>query len=261
MTKQFSDECAVVAFYGGSISPKSVEPLYHHVVEWFDSLDCHPDKLGVKGKGFSGKVGSFSRNNARLKKSGFSEVEEFSLYSLVPGGEVPLWDWSVTTEISKQDSYCVIGARSSLASLSHGTLLDMACKAIEVLKPSYGIGFRREMRLGPSLYATGLAQGLDTWGEQRQEVSRINRWGDVGLEQRVYEQGILRDVYPWNFLTDSQLSRQLNGRSLKEWITQESRRGTLSDLTNSVSFWEVDESQVSPIRSELQSAGVIFDAT
>ena len=85
-----SQEAAVVAVYGLQFSPGPAEAGYRHLVEWFDSLGCHPDRSTVSGNGFSGKVGTFDRLDKRLKQSGFGGIKGFNLYRLIPGGEIRL---------------------------------------------------------------------------------------------------------------------------------------------------------------------------
>ena len=259
MSISHSDLRAIVAFYGCQISHDRLERLYDGLLSWFDALHAHPGKLGIRGEGFTGKVGAFRTNDSRLRKAGFAKVEGLSLYCLKPGGEVPLWDWQVSAEVVAQGAICTIGASPSHAALP-GDALRMASEiAIKALTPKYGIGFRREMRLGPSLYATGLVQGLQPWGEERLEADRIAAW-KMGNRNKVYEHGILRDLYPWNFLTDLQHGREIEGKSLKHWIEAHPEFGTLSALADLMLLWEVQDSALSRVRTTLQNAGLLFDA-
>jgi hypothetical protein len=92
MHKSNATECSVVAFYGIQMGPEGLEELYAHLIQWFNALGGLPDKLGIRGDGFSGKVNSFNSMDARLKKSGFQSVRGLSIYTLEPGGSVPLWN-------------------------------------------------------------------------------------------------------------------------------------------------------------------------
>jgi hypothetical protein len=258
MTSGTPDTRTVVAFYGGQFTPERLEAFYLKLVPWFDALNAHPDKLGVDGEGFTGKVGAFRTSDARLRKSRFNGVKGFSLYSLKTGGEVPLWDWQVSAEIASQKSYCIIGASASNAPIPGDALLSASEFAIQAFAPTYGIGFSREMRLGPTFYATGLVQGLQPWGDEKPEGDRIGAW-KWGIKNRAYEQGILRDVYPWNFLTNLQLDQRVLRVSLKQWIEQDRENGFLSPVAEGMLLWEVREAQIPRVRLVLQEAGVIFD--
>ena len=65
--------------------------------------------------------------------------------------------------------------------------------------------------------------GLQPWRQEKPEGDRIDKWRTVGIEEHCYEKGLLRDVYPWNFFTDLQLSRQIGGLCLRQWIEQDPR--------------------------------------
>ncbi len=121
-----------------------------------------------------------------------------------------------------------------------------------------------------------MSQGIyPTDGDAFKESREIARWGRDGLEEKVYRQGILRDVYPWNFLTEGQLFRVLtiaepttdvgfNGlanfetETLEKWILKDPRHGTLIAIGKGVSLWEVRSSEIAAIRNHLRCAGVIL---
>jgi len=259
MFTEFSAEASVVALYGLQFSPGRLEASYKHLVEWFDSLGCHPDRSGVSGMGFGEKVGTFDRFDRRLKRNGFEEVRGFDLYRLIPGGDIPGYHWCVNADIDEEDSYCIVGARSSIAPIPGESMLSVTRTLIRDLTPIYGIGFRREMDLGPSLYAMGGCMGLQPWGADKPEGDRIDRWRALGIKQRCYDKGVLRDVYPWNFLTQLQLSREVEGVPLKQWIEQDHNRGALSTVECGVYLWEIQVAQVAHVRVALENAGMVFD--
>jgi hypothetical protein len=138
-------------------------------------------------------------------------------------------------------------------------MLSVARAVVRDFAPMYGIGFRREMDLGPMLYGLGQCVGLNSWGAERADAVRINRWHSVGMVQRVYEKGLLRDVYPWNFLTEPHLNRQVEGVSLRQWIEQNQIRGVLSLVAGDVWLWEVGDSQIPHVRTAMANAGMVFD--
>jgi hypothetical protein len=257
MPDETINEGSVVAFYGGELLSEQLEALYADLITWFDSLNAHPDRLGVHGGGFSEKASSFTVNNARLKRSGFSTAAGFDLYHLRAGGNIPLWDWLVAAHVSREKSTCIIGAFSSIAALPGEALLAISRAVITHIHPSYGIGFRRNMRLGPTLYAYGMVMG-PFFGKERAKAERIAAWGREGIEKRTYEQGILRDVYPWNFLTAPQLNRKVGGVPLEDWIRASAGRGTLLEFCPGVQLWEVPDCDAAPIRAALDEAGDIF---
>ncbi len=260
MVVPFSTEASVVAMYGLQFSTDRVDAAYRHLLEWFDSLECHPDRAGVSGDGFKDGVGSFDEFDRQLQRRGFSEVRGLNLYCLVPDGEIPGSDWCVSVDIDHGRSLCVVGARSSIAPIPGGAMASIARTLIRDFDPVYGIGFRREMEFGPTFYAMGGNVGWNLWGEERQKAERIQRWWTDGIEQRIYLKGVLRDVYPWNLLTHLQLGRQVEGVPLKQWIADDHSRGTLSSFEGSTWLWEVSNGMRPRVRVAMASEGALFDA-
>jgi hypothetical protein len=261
-SKTISEECSVVAFYGIEPSEKAAESFYCTMVEWFNELGCPPDKAGVTGPGHSDTIVSFTRVNAKLQKSGFADVSDIELISTTPGAQIVAHDYYLTATYNGRDEnwYAFIVARSSLVTLSPTSMLPVARTLIQGLKPSYGIGYEMEHRRGPEWDVVGFGYGGEILtGEAYEEARNRARWCDMGMVHQVYREGLLRDVYPWNFLTKPQLVKQVDGVPLEQWIEQDARRGTLSPLCAGVSLWEVADANIPEVRQTLRKAGAIFD--
>lgn len=259
--KTISEECSALAFYGIEPSPKAAESFYHTIVKWFNEQGCPPDKMGVTGPGHSDKVISFRRGNAKLLKAGFEGITDIELISTIPGARIPGHDYYLTATYDGRDKSLKadVVARSSIATLSPTSMLPMARTLAQHLNPAYGIGYRREHRLGPELYASGICMGLGLTGADDEEAMNISRWGYVGIVKQVYREGLLRDVYPWNFLTQPQLNRQVGQVPLQEWIGEDPRRGNLAPLCDGITLWEVARGNLLDVRLALREAGVIFN--
>lgn len=262
VSKKISQDCSAVVFYGISPEARAAEIFYRTAVEWFASLGHAPDKVSITGPGHSGKLGSFSRGNAKLHKTGFNGIVNFEVNSSTPNA-VTGHDYFLTATYDSADKgmFADVVARSSLANLSHTSMLPLARTLAQVLKPAYGIGFTREHRLGPELYAVGICYGGDDvpTGEAYEEARNISRWCDMGMVKQVYREGLLRDVYPWNFLTQPQLTKPVGGVPLERWIQQSMERGKIGPLCDGVVLWEVAEAHLPAVRLALYKAGVIFD--
>ena len=132
----------------------------------------------------------------------------------------------------------------------------------EVLNPAYGIGYVMPHANGPELYAIGLNYGGHTrTGKAYEEACNVGRWGTIGMRKQVFREGLLRDVYSWNFLTEPQLVRLVGKTSLRKWIGQDVCRGKISRLTDEVSLWEVEAQHIPELRERLKVSGVIFEAS
>jgi hypothetical protein len=257
-----SEECSAVVFYGITPDAGAAESFYRTVVEWFCGLGYPPDKLGISGTGHSGKLGAFARGHAKLQKTGFDGVINFEINSSTPNA-ITGHDYFLTAtyDSSAHGLVADVVARSSIATLSRTSMLPIARTLVQILKPAYGIGFTREHRLGPELYAVGICYGGDDVpiGEAYEEARNVSRWCDVGMARQVHRDGLLRDVYLWNFLTQPQLARSVVGVPLEQWVKQDARRGTIDLLGYGVSLWKVDDAQISAVREPLSQAGLIFD--
>jgi len=260
MTATISDTCTVLAFYGTSSKAEDGRSFYESATRWFSELGWPPDKLSVKGSGYAGKPISFSRADAKLKENRFLGVHNLFVVSMTPDGVIPVNDYMCAADWASDQSWAFVSVRTSLVKLSHESLLPVARKLIKHLCPEYGIGYVRRHDQGPAMYAIGINQGGDiTDGEDYDAELAISRWSDAIAEERVWRQGIIRDVYLWNFLTRPQLDRSVGQISLERWIEKDSRRGVLKPLEKDVILWEVEESNIAEVRQKLWDHDVIYN--
>src|SRR3989304_10085677 len=222
-------KCFTVAFYGLSATDGGLTSYYEHLIEWFGKNKLSLDMLSVHGPGFSGKPGSFARNDRRLRRSGFKNIESVHLYSMTDDGSIPVLHWVATADVIRSKAVAVLSVDLGVVSWSRDATLSFSRTAIELLRPSYGIGYSREKRVGPALYAIGLVHGLDAFsGPEYEESLLISRWGDTAMPTEVYKTGLQRDVYPMNFLTAPHLARPIQGSPLAEWVAKEPTRGRVT---------------------------------
>jgi hypothetical protein len=261
ISKTISEECSAVAFYGIEPGAKAVESFYRTVVQWFTDLGYPPDKVGITWPDRFGKLISFARGAAQLRKAGFEGVRAIEILASTPDALTGHGYFLEAAFSGKADrSYAQVGARSSLATLSAESMLPIARTLAGALKPAYGFGHRMPHADGPELYVFGMGHGPGiASGEAYEEERNQCRWGDMAMPMQLYRQGVLRDVYPWNFLTEPQLTRKVQGLPLARWIARSPRRGRLSPFWEGMSLWEVEEADRPQVREALWQAGVIFN--
>jgi hypothetical protein len=257
-----SEDRFVLAFYGIGQSAEACKGFFNIAREWVTQLGYAPDKLGVHGNGHSGKVGDYRRSLRKLEKTGFSEVGAFSMYTCLPNAKSPAAEFYAAASFSlnaRHGGYAIVAVPSPLAGKC--VWLPFVLNVIDVVRPAYGIGFNRPLRQGPIFYALGtnISQTGDAipTGEAYEERRNISFWTNA-MMKKVYRDGLLRYVYPWNFLTRPQLDRQVEGISLSDWINADASRGVLEHISE-VWLWEVGESQLGSIRERLCVAGAVFD--
>src|SRR5262245_62094906 len=172
-----SDERLVLDFYGVDSSPKASEGFFLTAGQWFNDLGYSPDKLGVVGEGHSGKVGDYRHSKSKLEKVGFSGVRSFDIHAAKPNANIPGMQYFVSASFSHagdDGGYAVVAVPSSL--VTREAWLPVAQKIVQSVRPIYGIGFKRELRLGPVKYALGVCQGLGVGltGEAYEEARNIS---------------------------------------------------------------------------------------
>ncbi len=260
--RELSEDCVALAFYGVACESADVGGFYTDLIAWFNSVECPPDKLSVHGVGFGGKPVGFSRTHGRLAKRGFADVSSFTVFAMLPDGAIPTVDWSAIAFLWITNKPCfVLSARASVTTLDDDRLKRLTMSCIQRLTPAYGIGYQSKHNQGPQFYATGTNYGAKTsfTSEEYDEGLSVQAWGDVGMTEEVYKQGLIRDVYPRNYLTEPQLVKRIAQQTLGEWIESHPSRGTLTKLDDRMMLWKLTDSQVNSAREELSSAGVIFD--
>lgn len=259
-----SKEVATVAFYGVDNTPAAAKALLDCTISWFRQHGHAPDKIGIDGLGRAGQLYSFARAEKKLKTIEYSSVKQFEIYATLPAAKV--WWLHFFLAANYQGKYsgthASIGARCSVLSLQELATSEIVFALIKILRPVYGIAFSRLAQHGPGLFVSGTScgpPGAGLSGEEYEEELRICRWGDIAMPNQLYKHGLLRDVFPWNYLTSPHLVRTIQGVPLKQWIQQDARRGMLGTPTEGMFIWEVAEVNIPHVRRVLQQAGVIFD--
>jgi hypothetical protein len=81
---------------------------------------------------------------------------------------------------------------------------------------------------------------------------------DMRLKQnRPFTRGLLRFVYPLNYLSRRQIDHPVGDKSLKEWIESAADRGNLTWLCDELFVWQVPEEQIRAIRVALGESGLL----
>jgi hypothetical protein len=249
-----------VAFYGKRANGSAASTCLKLLIRWFTELGYPANKIGLGRVGHRSKMLSFDRVAKRIE-SGADDIVDFTLLSMKPGGKIPLTDsiLEATVYTKAISPFAVISAHSAVLTLESDELCSISQQLIEHLAPEYGIGYRRPHRLGPAFYAMGIVEGLGLSDEEDEEALAISNWNSPGMDEHVYREGILRDVYPWNFLNESHLKHPVEGKPLAKWIGSNPARGKLIAFPRGLVLWQLEESQLTKVRRSLDAAGMIFD--
>jgi hypothetical protein len=254
--------CTVLALYGIDSRVDVAARFYNTALSWFNDNMLPPNRIAVEGPGFSGKPVAFPKVNKRLQRQGFSGITFVMLVTMWPGGEIPGRDWMLKISWSLDDRYAVVSAESHLVPFRSERFRRDAEEVVRLLQPGYGIAYQMPHLVSPDMYALGIGQQLGTilTGEAYEEAVNRSHWGgSLGMGQSVWQTGIIRDVYPWNFLNAPQLNMEVQGRPLRAWINQDPRRGSLAPVSDTITLWEVPDASIPEIRGQLKDAELLFD--
>lgn len=252
--ESYSDECTVLMFYGVAPSPESICGFWNVAGRWFQGMGCPPDKAAIRGLGYGRKWTSFDTANTKLENKSFADITAAAMVCLTPKARIPSNDYLVYAEFSSVFRYISFVARTSILPLSKSTMLPFVQELVDIVKPSYGIAYSRLHSLGPVSYGLGMVHGI---GPDRSESENICRWVG-GMSNQVWQNGLLRDVYPLNFLSGPHLKRPVGAVTLEQWIMEDVQRGQLEHLDDRLWFWEVPAANLEAIRKTLQAENIIF---
>jgi hypothetical protein len=204
-----------------------------------------------------GKIITFSRSNARLERVGFSNVRDIYLVSLAPGAKHRFEGRNMAVELDLESDFVALSGRTSV--VSQQFLLGVAKRLAELATPEYGIGFTRNENLSPTAYVRGFESGPVGYVPDTTEEAVTHLWRYHGMKIKVWRQGIMRDLYPWNFLTAPHRNARVSGQHLEQWIQAGPHRGTLEPITTEMVVWKVPEEDIPQVRPVLWDAGILFD--
>jgi len=244
----------LLIFYGIEPRPSAGKIFFDLMVNCFNKLGYPPNKLSADGSGQSERIISFNRGKLNLQKAEFRELSALCISSLAEGGTYTNSDHVIEAKFdSKNHRKLVFSASEKIESLSLFSLLPIANDLIQDFQPTYGICYKYYR---PKQMTLDTRQASNTEGEER---TRLYRWDDYAIEHDLYNQGLIRGVYPFNFLNSSQLQMPVEGVSLSDWIQQDLQRGTLEPIDERLTLWRVPEEAIPAIRDILWKTGQIFD--
>jgi hypothetical protein len=256
---QQDDAKVVIAFYGVKRELESIQAFFSIASSWIREQGREPNKVSITYSDRKRKLISYNGAVLEFKKYNFSTVTDISLFSLNPGDTIPLRDFSAMGSYSLNDAYSIIAVKSCIAAMAFSNWSSVVKYLLESCSPTYGIGYERANLFGPVPYAIGIAEGLGFSGNDYEEAKHISRWGHTGMPQAVFRIGKLRDVYPWNFISNTHLSQYIHGESLQSWIRKNNHeRGFLTQLSNALWLWEIQTDNLDKVRRGLQESGLLF---
>lgn len=149
------------------------------------------------------------------------------------------------------------------ASPSNETLSELVSDSQTLVTFDYGYVVHMPMDRSPSTYINGRVFGNPSTHMTQAQQDAVNKWGNARsscgawLDDEISH--YLRDVFSLNFLNPHHLAMQVEGRSLKDWIEADPRRGSLKPLIEGKLWtWAVPDKRIPAIRKVLGPARLLI---
>lgn len=100
--------------------------------------------------------------------------------------------------------------------------------------------------------------GISDSDLSRNEKDKIRSWNlNFNLEDGQYKPGDLRDVYPYNIISELHLNRNVHGQTLESWIKSDPSHGTLEKISDTHWLWTVEDQHIPKAQEVLSSAHLL----
>jgi hypothetical protein len=247
--------------------------IYQRMVRWFERLGCPVEYFTSEKHNW--RTFSYRRYLPKLTKEFLESCEYISLGSAVP----PIADrepWQCESKlhisyhsgVSLRPSKLDLTADAELTGNSLAGLKEIAVEIARTLRPFYGYGFTMLWKYSPGAYATTSIIYYDD--DKVKEMSALfpvetHNWPNVlcyhDNGHRLFEEGVLRGLYEWNFLSQAHLERRLRRRKIRmrDWIVQEAAGTSLQQLDEDVWWWQIPQELIVPLRQALQGEYILYD--
>jgi hypothetical protein len=249
-----------ICFYNTQLKHINYRDWIDNVMNTVGFLHLDFTYIGTFGSRYSDKLIPFEKGIDRMNKKKYENIEGLTLIVNPKESDAPSFDWVVLIgdNLTVLGHELIICIDEGLISFKSADFKKIISNALSYWDFQYGYGYRRVYEKGPEFYPSGILQ--DTYKEPlpEQEKEAITKWLHDSYEGKSFKEGRLRDLYPYNILSDFYLQRLVNGMPLKQWIELDSTRGDLTSYPNGLVLWEIDNHNLIQIREELNHYGLLL---
>jgi len=166
------------------------------------------------------------------------------------------YDTNNPNEPTKGLSCLQFSAPTRLALDCRSVARSFALLADEEASFEYGYAFNAPYSLSIETYGPGLASsGVLAAGQEDAYAWQRSLNSALAQGTRPHRRGMLRFVYPLNFLGTQLVDSPVNDESLASWIEAHPSRGVLSKIGRNLWEWSIPEKEISEIRRQLGALG------
>jgi hypothetical protein len=244
--------------------PETVQRAYELVVRSWTDAGHEPNQIAAQAPGVGKNYGSFRQKRRFVEKAGFENIQSLSIARLPVGCRHVGAESDMNTMIDVSNSLLTVGCVPSLLGAAAYMVRDTAQELIELSGCRYAYMVRLPQLYGPSAYGYCHSGVVDN--DWRPDELRLNhqQWDPrTKWLNPLLAAGILRNIYPENYLSAPHLNARLGKTSttLKQWIEADpAGRGTLEPFTDILAKWMPPIEKIAQIREELYRAGRVFHA-
>lgn len=226
-----------------------------YMEEWAEQVGIPWETMGGTG---SKKLIQFKNGKRKLEKNGFVNIEGFSIDGGVsePGTTA---NWQTAAYFYPVDNYLYFCFLEDIVDFTKPELQPIIQHLLKFTGSKYGIAYQREYLKGPYWYALGVIGTAGKIEIPKSESELISKWRiEYRHSDGDYYTGLLRDVYPYNLLTEAHLQQKVNGANLEQWINKTPQHGTLDRITDQHWLWSVPSDYIPVIQKELYPSGLLL---
>ena len=249
-----------MALYGFKLDACPIQDLYQLSLDTLALFGCQAQLADANcGGKKSGHYRSFRSVDKKLRSTNFAGVTNWCCRSnpdeLVGAEDVHHGGELMTISYDNEPLYrrFILTIREELVRDRMDLLLETAKKVCALLGPPiYGIGYRMMSSWMPALFGMGMKGGSNN----DPACTHLGYWSTLAQHDVFW---LLRDVFPWNFLTASLLDIKIENGRLEDWILANPNHGHLTSLTDQVTLWTIGDDKLPLVREKLKRAAVIID--
>lgn len=252
------DEVAVVAVHSEktNLDDSFIENWYEAAIVWLTELGEAPRTLSFVGvTGFEDAVGyEFTAADKKLRSIGFSSLPYVSIASTsMPGIGSFKPRYSATLSNSHVEGVASVlswGWETTRRHLSKNAFLTLADVAQSWGMLDYAFGFCDSARRHPEQEAM-CSSFTDRSVVKRGRISHKSYSTKDLISSGGHPIRLLRNLYPFQMVSTSMLTYEVDGMNLRAWIESSSKNGRLEAFSPNSWLWEIASKDLAEVRSRL----------
>lgn len=259
--KRCNDVSTLIVFYDLYTAQLKIKEIFLYFENWMLNNGFEPKRAFIDSDQYkTDKTKSFNFIKKKILSLEPSSIHSFSISAYPPTWDIDMLDSiaSINININKPNLLSVYFL-NNLLEMNKVELRKFILELIEKIPCAYAIILPKEQSKGPSLYAYGAVMGVD-YNDPNSKIyiSKISNWRRAyQTNNGTYKTGMLRDIYPMNFISKIHLDQPVYGGSLQQWIESSSLHGELEKFNENLWLWTVPEDKTESIANDLKDTGLI----